>query len=635
VLRRGFAGARRLPIPLMKQPRFYSFLHRQIPVLILLSVFPGLGYIFLGWLHQAHRPALIWYALVLAMSVWGYLLYRAFNPQQMSKLRLEQWYRNLLLFYYLFFSLWLAIFLIYVGQDAYKLHYIAIFTQIGASTVVAALLYPEQRLYRVLLPIMILPLMAYFAMLHEWYGYILCLFAGTFGWVLYYAASGSHSLLLKTHYQATHDLLTGIYNRHHFIEQLQQTMNSLRESGYYSYLLLIDLDHFKTVNDSLGHDIGDGLLLEIADRLRQALPDEHRLARLGGDEFIIIGGESAGEQSCREQAQALAASLQAKLKEAYVVSGHHIYISASVGVRLIAPVDVNATSLIREADIAMYEVKASGRDGVFLFNEAIAQRAAEHLEIERLLHFALEKNEIEVHYQPQVDAARRVIGAEALVRWNNAKLGQVSPAKFIPIAEQTGLIIELGQHILESAFVMLRDWDRRGIELQQLSVNISVRQFVHYGFVGLVQQLVEQYLDERLRNKVIFEITETVVAEDINGIISTMGQLSELGIRFSMDDFGTGYSSLNYLKRLPIDEVKIDRTFVRDIVSDDDDQAMVITMLSITRFFGLTVVAEGVETAEQFNFLVGYRCHIFQGFLFAPALSATDFERYYRDHGRA
>ncbi len=615
----------------MAQPRFYSFLHRQIPVLILLSVFPGLGYIFLGWLHQVHRPALVWYAMILAMSAWGYALYRSFDLQQMSERRLDRWYRRLLLFYYLFFTLWLGIFLVYVSQDAYKLHYIAIFTQIGASTVVAALLYPERRLYRSLLPVMILPLMAYFALLHQWYGYVLSLFAGTLGWVLYYAASGSNNLLLQTHYQATHDLLTGIYNRHHFIEQLQQTMNSLRESGRYSYLLLIDLDHFKTVNDSLGHDVGDGLLQEIARRLRAVVADDHRLARLGGDEFIVIGSELGDEHGCRTQAQTLAAVLQAKLKEAYVVSGHHIYISASVGIRLIAPGDTNANSLIREADIAMYEVKASGRDGVFLFNDAIAQRAAEHLEIERLLHFALEKNEIAVHFQPQVDATRRVIGAEALVRWNNPRLGSVSPAKFIPIAEQTGLIIELGQHILETAFAALRDWDRRGIELQQLSVNISVRQFVHYGFVDMVREMLGRYLDVRLCNKLIFEITETVVAEDINGVINTMQQLSELGIRFSMDDFGTGYSSLNYLKRLPIEEVKIDRTFVRDIVSDDDDQAMVITMLSITRFFGLTVVAEGVETEQQFDFLVDYRCHVFQGFLFAPALPAAEFERYYND----
>lgn len=614
----------------MEQPRFYSFLHRQIPVLIVLSVFPGLGYIFLGWLHQAHIPALIWYGLVLVISVWGVWLYRGYSLQQMSLVRLDRWYGQMMLFYYLFFGLWLLIFLIYVRLSDYKLHYIAIFTQIGASTVVAALLYPERRLFKPILPVMIIPLMVYFASIGEWYGYILSLFAGTLGWVLYYSAKGSHSLLLKTHYQASHDLLTGLYNRHYFIEHLQHTMNSLRESSRHSFLLLIDLDHFKTVNDSLGHDVGDRLLQEVCARMLALLPSKRHLARLGGDEFIIIGGQYETVEQCQKQAIDLAEKVLARLKDTYVINDHHIYISASIGVRLVEPNEDNATSLIREADIAMYEVKATGRDGVFLFNEGIAQRVQTYMELERLLHFALRNGEITLNFQPQLDEKRKIVGAEVLVRWNNDKLGYIEPSTFIRIAEQSGIIIELGNYILETAFRTLAEWSGQGITLQQMSINISMRQFTHHSFVQTVRQLSAKHLEAHLCHKVIFEITESVVAEDIDRVIGIMRELGEIGIRFSMDDFGTGYSSLNYLKRLPIDELKIDREFVRDSVNDEDDQAMIITMLSIARFFGLTVVAEGVETEEQFNFLVDYRCQLFQGFYFARPMPRTDFEQYYR-----
>jgi diguanylate cyclase (GGDEF)-like protein len=616
----------------MQQPRFYSFLHRQIMIMVVLSVFPGLGYILLSWLNDSHGPAIVWYLLILAVSVWGFRLHRAFSPQQMSRTRLERWYRELRLFFYLFFILWAMIFIIYVQYDTYKLHYIAIFTQIGATTVAATLLYPDSRLFRPLIPLMTLPLMIYFSSIGEWYGYILAAFAATLGWVLYYAASGSHKLLLRTHYQSSHDHLTGLYNRQYFLERLQQALNTLQESGNHSYLLLIDLDHFKTVNDSLGHDIGDQLLQEIALRMQRPLEADQLLARLGGDEFVIIGNENADQRNNREEASALADTLLTLLKDTYVIQDHHIYISASIGIRLIEPQEQQASDLIREADIAMYEVKAAGRDGTILFDENISQGIEKHLEIERRLHFAIEKDEISLHYQPQFNSELQVIGAEALVRWNSETLGAVSPAEFIPIAEQTGLIIELGNQILRDSFHTLRHWHDSGMTLEQFSVNISVRQLTHHSFVDTVRHLIGQHLDEGLCHKVIFEITETVVAEDIERVVSTMRELHGLGIRFSMDDFGTGYSSLNYLKRLPIDELKIDRSFVSDLTTDDDDQAMVITILSIARFFGLKVVAEGVESEAQLTFLQGYACEVFQGFYLARPMPQGEFEQFCRQN---
>jgi diguanylate cyclase (GGDEF)-like protein len=358
------------------------------------------------------------------------------------------------------------IFLIYAWEDGYKLHYVAIFTQIGASVVASALLSCDRRLYAPTITILMVPLSIYFFNIGEWYGYVLTLFSGIFTWVLFYAANSSRVLLQQTQYQASHDMLTGIYNRHYFIEHLQQFMNSLRDSRHYSYLLLIDLDHFKNINDSLGHDIGDSLLKEVSSRLRQRVPTDNLLARLGGDEFIVSGTEYAVQKNAEEMALALAKDLLTSLKQSYLIERHHLDISCSIGVSLISSSSNNASHFIKEADIAMYEVKATGRDGVFLFNDEMSARVEKKLELERRLHFALQNNEISLHFQPQLEGSGRLIGAESLVRWNNEKLGNVSPMEFIPIAEQTGLIIELGDHILEQAFTTLRQWHNQGLRLE-------------------------------------------------------------------------------------------------------------------------------------------------------------------------
>lgn len=611
------------------QTSFQPFLHRQIPVMIVLSVFPGLGVILLGWLHDLQRPALAWYLGILAVSAWGYHLYRGFDPTRMSRQQRLSWQDGVLWLFYLFFGLWTVLFLLYAGETESRMNYIVIFTQLGASTVAATLLFPEPRLFKGLIPVMMGVLSAYFAAIGEWYGYLLAVFALVFAWVLHYSASNSHRLLLRTREQAVHDMLTGLYNRQFFVEQLQQSINTLRENRTHSYLMLIDLDYFKTVNDSLGHDVGDQLLRDVSARLRHCLPHGAMLARLGGDEFIVIGGELSDGDACLASAQRVAEDMLAALKDTYVIHNHHLHISGSIGIRTIQAGEASATQLVREADIAMYEAKAAGRNGVFLFSREMSAQVEQHLEIERLLHFALEHDEISLHYQPQLNRSRRVVGAECLVRWHNEQQGDISPSQFIPVAEKTGLIIELGAYILETAFKALRDWHAQGIELEQLSINISLRQFMHDGFAGTVTELVERYLDEQLRGKIVLEITESLFAEDLSRIVATMQQLRELDIRFSMDDFGTGYSSLNALKRLPIDEIKIDRSFVADLDNDSDNQAMVITILSIARFFGLTVVAEGIEEQGQLDFLRDYRCELYQGYHFAPALPERAFCDYY------
>ena len=608
--------------------RFYDYVHRQIVPLILLSVFPGLGYLFLGWQGGVFWPAAVWYLGILLVSGWGGILHHAYLRRSLAQWEKVRWYRRVLAFYYVFFILWALIFLVYSGETRGNLHYIAIFTQIGASAVASTFLYPEPRLYRPLIPGMMLLLVIYFALLGEWYGYVLSIFAAILGGVLLYGSERSFQLLLRTHRQATHDMLTGLPNRQHFSSQLAQTMVDLRYSGGFSSLLLIDLDHFKTVNDSLGHEIGDGLLKEVARRLRGELPPSCHLARLGGDEFIIIGRRLPDRASGESKVVVLAERLLRVLKQTYVIKGHHLYISASIGVRLFEPGEEDAGKLIREADIAMYEAKRAGRDGVFVFSEDISQKVRQHLDIERLLHFAMERSEIGLRFQPIVDADGKPVGAECLCRWNNVELGEVSPSVFIPIAEQTGLIIELGRYILEHAFRTLRQWHENGVRLEQFSVNISVRQLMHQRFVAEVAELCDSLLTSELRRLLVFEITETVIREEVDRVLLVMEQLRELGIRFSMDDFGTGYSALGFLKRLPVEELKIDRSFVKELEHDPQSRSMIDAILGIAGFLGLRTVAEGVESEEQSAFLKENGSDLFQGYLFAKPLDGRAFEAF-------
>ena len=615
----------------MNNHYFYSYLHKQIPVMIVLSLFPGLGYIFLSWMHDISLRAVLWYAGIVLVSIWGYRIYRQYLDNSLSSAQLKVWYKNLTLFYYAFFLLWLTIFLLFITEKQYQLHYIAIFTEIGASVVASVLLVPDKKLFKPNVIILMVPLVIYFLLLDEWFGYVLAIFSGVFAWVLIYAAESSHKLLMKTNYLANHDSLTDLKNRYFFINYLQNMMSSLQSTNTWSYLLLIDLDHFKTINDSLGHDIGDRLLQEVAGRITEQKNTDSLLARLGGDEFVVVGLEYDNKDECGLEAQALADRILLTLKESYTVELHQLFISASIGVSLVNGKNNDASRLIKEADIAMYEAKEKGRDGVIVFDDEMEKRVEYNLEIEQLLHFSLDKNEISLVYQPQLDRDGKVVGAEALVRWKNEKFGMIPPDVFIPIAEQTGSIIVLGHFIMETAFRTLSVWEQQGISVQQFSVNVSMRQFFYYDFVDDIRLLCKEYLTDDTRKKVVFEVTESIVAEDIDKIIRIMGEIEQLGIRFSMDDFGTGYSSLSYLKRLPIDEIKIDRSFVFELNKVENDQVMVSSILDMAKQFNLTVVAEGVETEEQFEFLRSRQCEIYQGFYFSKPLTDDEFRVFYKN----
>lgn len=411
-------------------------------------------------------------------------------------------------------------------------------------------------------------------------------------------------------------------------------MKSQKQTNTHIYLLLIDLDYFKTINDTLGHDIGDVLLRQVAKRMLSLSKEyNNNVSRLGGDEFCILSSDYATKKECIEQASHFSQKLLEVIRESYRIGEHHLYISASIGVSIISNPKIDASTFVKEADIAMYEAKVQGRNGIIFFNDKLAKRVERKLEIERLLHFSLDNNEISLAYQPQYNPENEIIGCEVLARWDNEKLGEVGPAEFIPISEKTGFIIELGYEILKESFYTFKKWEDKGISLQQMSINISMRQLFHHTFLDDIKELCDKYLTKEQCSKIVFEITETTVAEDVKQLITNMKILQSYGIRFSMDDFGTGYSSLSYLRQLPVDEIKIDKSFISELntLENEEDRYFIKTIFAIAKNLRLNIVAEGIENEEQRKFLVDQKCDVLQGYYFSKPMKADAFEKLFLD----
>ncbi|OHE00229.1 MAG: diguanylate cyclase [Sulfurimonas sp. RIFCSPLOWO2_12_FULL_36_74] len=608
---------------------FYNFMHKQILVLVALFASTATSYVFFGIVYSSYIIEPLWYLLVLAVSYWGYSLHKSYSKNNYTIKDKEKWLSKLRYFIFLYFSTWTIMFIVYVSRDNIELHYLAIFTQLGVAVVATTILVTEKRLAIFILTSSMLPITIYLVLIGEFYAYVIAILTVVLAWVLLYGSRNTYNYLLRNQFQAYHDYLTKLGNRRYFVELLEDAIKIQKNDGKYMYLFLIDLDHFKTINDTLGHDIGDKLLIEVADRMKMLVKlNNNTVSRLGGDEFCILSAVYKDKNMCLEIAQEFAQELLHVIKRTYIIEEHHLYISASIGVSIIDNPKMTANTLIKEADIAMYEAKSKGRDGVILFNDELSIRIERKLEIERLLHFALEKGEVTLHYQPQMSLNSEIIGCEVLVRWNNEQLGNVGPDEFIPISEQTGFIVELGYYILEESFKTFSEWDKKGINLEQLSINISMRQIFHTTFIEDVSKLCAQYLNQQLSSKIVFEMTETSVAEDISKLIEIMNKIKQLGIRFSMDDFGTGYSSLSYLRQIPINELKIDKSFIIELDDIKKDTNMVKTILNIAKNLGLTVVAEGVETEMQKDFLIKENCTILQGYYFSKPLNREKFEEY-------
>ena len=427
---------------------------------------------------------------------------------------------------------------------------------------------------------------------------------------------------------AYYDELTGLANRRLFMDRLSQALAAARRSGHVGALLFIDLDQFKRVNDARGHGIGDALLQQVGGRLKRFLRDEDTVARLGGDEFVVLLINLANSpEAAARLALGVSEKIRGVMETAFRVEGSDFHIGASIGITVFPKGGENEDDLVREADTAMYRAKDAGRNAVVYFESTMQENVRARLALEQDLHQAISQNELSLYLQPQVDGQRALVGAEALLRWHHPTKGLISPLAFIPVAEESGQIFALGEWVLREAARLLKQSDDLGRPLR-LAVNVSPRQFRHTGFVAEVSQILRDAGADPTH--LVLEVTEGLVIEDIHDTIAKMEELNKIGIHFSIDDFGTGYSSLAYLKRMPLHELKVDRTFVQDVPNDPNDVALVETILSVAGHLNLSVVAEGVETEAQFTFLQSRGCDVFQGYLFDRPLPIEEFRARWR-----
>jgi len=419
---------------------------------------------------------------------------------------------------------------------------------------------------------------------------------------------------------AFYDPLTELPNRRLLNDRLAQELAISGRSGKNGALLFIDLDHFKNINETLGHSAGDRVLVEVAYRLKLRVRDCDTVARLSSDEFAVILTELNGqiEQACND-ARYIAEKVQQAICQVYSVMNHKLYISSSIGIAMFSEnSDIAPDDLLKQAGTAMYRAKESGRNMLQFFQDSMQEAAMERMLIEKELRQALDEHQLSLYYQPQVDYHGNLTGAEALIRWNHPTKGFVPPDKFIPIAEECGLIQAVGFWVLEQSFIHLRQWDRLQVHLPHLAINISPRQFYHDDFIGILAKLVKQY--QISPSRIMLEFTEGLLMNDVDAAIDKIRQLKKLGYTFSIDDFGTGYSSLSYLKHLPVDQLKIDKSFVEDITKNEDDAVFVGTIIAIARHMNLGVVAEGVESKMELDFLKQNGCLCYQGYYFSKPL---------------
>ena len=423
----------------------------------------------------------------------------------------------------------------------------------------------------------------------------------------------------KLNYLAYHDPLTGLANRRYFLERLEASLSDATEKNERVAVLFIDLDQFKQVNDSLGHGVGDELLVSVAATLCEHVRLIDMLARLGGDEFICVMESVRSD----EEVAMLAQEVIAAFDSSFCIGGHELFLSASVGISIFPNDGTSVGDLLRNADTAMYRAKAMGRGHFHFYTPEMTRDAQERIKIEMLLRRALDSGELSVHLQPQVEAkSGRLVGAEALVRWDSPELGSVPPARFIPLAEDSGIIIALGTWVLRETCRQVMCWKDSGFELPQVSVNLSVKQLERPEFVDTLLEILDETGLEPSRLKL--EITESVVMA-VEDAFSLLDRLRKIGISLALDDFGTGYSSLSYLKMLPVQQLKIDRSFVIGIGTNLEDEAIIRSVMALAQSLDFEVVAEGVETAEQAAFLSASGCHQLQGFLHGSAVAPAEF----------
>ncbi len=424
-------------------------------------------------------------------------------------------------------------------------------------------------------------------------------------------------------FQANHDALTGLPNRILFMDRLKQSISMAKRYNQHLAILFIDLDNFKEINDSLGHHIGDKVLVEVSQRMTSNMRNSDTLSRLGGDEFCIILNDIKHTNDITK----IITSGMNIFKKPFVIGNNTLHVAMSIGVSIYPNDGLLASELLKNADAAMYKSKQNGRNTYSFYDEEMTTRAFEKVYLETELRKAFKEDDLEVYYQPQVDATEnKIVGMEALVRWNHPEMGFVFPDKFIPIAEMNGMIVELDRIVMKKAMQQLKEWKAQGLHPGKLSLNLTIKQIEESDFIEFLKLMLEQY--QIMPQELEFEVTETQIMSNPTNSIKILEEIHSLGISIAIDDFGTGYSSLAYLKRLPISKLKIDKSFVDNLPKDLEDSAIAKTIIDLCKSLKIDVIAEGVETEEQKNFLVKNSCNLVQGYFYARPLSSQKMTEY-------
>ncbi len=432
----------------------------------------------------------------------------------------------------------------------------------------------------------------------------------------------------RLYHLAHHDALTGLPNRNKFSERLAMELLNAQRRQTILAVLFLDIDHFKNINDSLGHDVGDVLLKKVSNILTGCVRKNDMIARQGGDEFIGI----LVDLKHAEDAAVVAHKMLAALQKPMNICGNQLFISSSIGISIYPNDAKNVEDLIKHADSAMYQAKESGRGSYHFYTNELHRFYERRFEIENHLRSALDHHEFELFYQPQIDlATRKIVGAEALIRWHCAALGNVSPAEFIPVAEESGLIIDIGKWVLQTACEQNKRWADSGYSQIMIGINLSSIQFREPGFIDTLIETIG--LSKASPKYIDLELTERIIMKEDDATICTLNEIHECGIHLSIDDFGTGYSSMSYLKKFPIDTLKVDRSFIIDVANNSDDAVIVSAMINLGHSLGLTVIAEGAEHVEQVDWLQQHGCDEIQGYYFSKPLPVSEMESYMKKTG--
>jgi len=442
------------------------------------------------------------------------------------------------------------------------------------------------------------------------------------GVLVFHDISYKRNLMKAMEHQGNHDALTGLPNRLLFNEYLIQALEQAKHKDGKLAVMFLDLDRFKLINDTMGHNLGDQLLKNVAERIRHILREGDTIARLGGDEFLVLLPEIKDVQ----EADAVAGRILGVFTHPIILDGTEVYMSTSIGISLCPSDGTDMETLVKQADTAMYHAKEQGRNNYQFFTSGLNIKANERLSTENSLRKALLRDEFVLHYQPQVDfESGCIVGLEALIRWNFGEQGMVSPASFISIAEETGLIVPIGEWVLRTACAQNMVWQEQGYPRLRMAVNISARQFGEPNFIKLVKGILQETgMDPQWLE---LEITESIAMKNGDASVEMLNRFKNLGVRISIDDFGTGFSSLNYLRRMPIDTLKIDQSFIRDISTGENGEEVVSAIIQLAKNLRLKVIAEGVETNKQRSFLKGKLCDEMQGFLFSKAVTSEEVEK--------